>query len=117
MNNRRSVLSSLAMILVGALCLALPSKASAAPGDPGKIDVLVVDSAGAPVAGANVELHHRKHTVAHGKTNDAGHYIFEKVRVGKHNVDAGKKDVGHGRALAEVKSGETTSVTVTLKKK
>lgn len=105
------------MMLVGVLFLSLPSNASAAPGDPGKVDVLVVDSAGTPVVGANVELHHRKHVIARGKTNEAGHFVFERVRPGKHGVEAGKREVGRGRAVATVKSGETTSVTITLKKK
>jgi len=117
MSNRRSALLSLVMVLVGALFLALPGRAMAAPGDPGKIDVSVVDSAGKAVEGANVELHHRKHVVARGKTDATGHFVFQRVRPGKHGVGAGKRDVGRGRAEAEVKSGETTSVTITLKKK
>lgn len=116
MTNRRSALVSLVMVLVGAIFLALPGKAIAAPGGPGKVAVSVVDGDGKPVAGALVELRRSRHLISHGRTNAEGVYVFERVRPGRFGVDAAKREVGRGRAAAEVKSGETTRVEITLKK-
>ncbi len=114
MPRRRSFLSSFALVLASTVGMSLSRAANAAPG---KVDVTVVDSSGAPVAGANVELHHRKHIIAHGKTDSTGHFVFERAPSGKDGVDAGKKEVGRGRAEVTVKNGETASVTLTIKKK
>jgi Carboxypeptidase regulatory-like domain len=81
----------------------------------GSVKGVVVDGAGAPVAEAMVSIGGPAGG-ANTKTNEAGEFAFEKVKVGKNFVFAQKMGVGFGYAEIAVEEGKTTEVKITLKK-
>jgi len=122
MSNRRSVLASLVAVAFAAFMLAWPGQAVAGPGTegdppkPGALVVSVFDAGGKPVLGAHVEVKRGDRTVAQGHTNREGKFLVPRLHPGKFAVLAGKREVGRGRALAEVLSEKKNEVKVVLKK-
>jgi hypothetical protein len=115
MSSRRSALRSLALAMVGVLVLVLPGRALAQSElRPGRIVGQVVDSAGAPVAGAHVVLRQDDREIARTVTGPEGKFAFDRIRPGRYVVAAEKAGVGRGRGPVLVKSGEVSRIKITL---
>ena len=131
----RHAIVSLAAIFAGTAVYAVPSAALvpvAAHADPAKLGSIsgtVVDSAGKPVAGATVALHHHHKgatsqpqtstSATHPKhrttvTDASGHFSFDKVIPGRHLLVAHEKGVGHGHVIDKLAAGGADTVTITL---
>jgi Carboxypeptidase regulatory-like domain len=126
MLKRRGMLGMLSL-LIAAIVLGFTTRAQAGPtlngqsfghgtrADAGKIVGQVVDTAGAPVAEAEVWAFKVKGPgFKKGKTGEKGGFDLGEVAPGAWIVKAAKKDVGFGQAKAEVKAGETTKLMITL---
>ena len=116
MSSRRSALWSLVVALVGVVVLGMPGRALAQELRPGRIVGQVVDTAGAPVEGANVVLWHADRVVARAVSGADGRFEFARVRPGRYVVAAGKAGVGRGREPVAVKPGEVSTVKIALRR-
>ena len=94
------------------LCLALLALPAALHGQQGaRFDVTVVDSAGAPVANARVEI---AGVDGGATTNDRGVGRIDRVPVGNRIVSASRIGYTAARVAVEFRAGETVARTITL---
>jgi hypothetical protein len=94
------------------LCLALLALPAALHGQQGaRFDVTVVDSAGAPVANARVEI---AGVDGGATTNDRGVGRIDRVPAGNRIVSASRIGYTAARMAVEFRTGETVARTITL---
>jgi hypothetical protein len=95
-------------LLLALALLALP----AALHGQARLDVTVLDSAGAPVANARVEIAGVNYAVT---TNDRGVGRMDRVPAGNRIVSASRIGYTAGRVAVEFRAGETVARTIILK--
>ncbi|HEX8211589.1 MAG TPA: TonB-dependent receptor [Longimicrobium sp.] len=93
------------------LCLALLALPAAVHGQ-ARLDVTVLDSSGAPVANARVEIAGVRQVVT---TTDRGVGRIDRVPAGNRIVSASRIGYTAARVAVEFRAGETVARTITLK--
>lgn len=113
----------LALLLVGAMSVVSPAAAepTAVAGDTGTLSVLVLDTQGKRVSGANVVLFFEGSTAGQGTTNGGGKATFGDLAPGDYGVFASKVTIvfgfpiaAFGSTNATVTAGGITGATVVL---
>jgi len=93
------------------LCLALLALPAALHGQ-ARLDVTVLDSAGAPVENARVQIAGVSHVAT---TNDRGVARMDRVPAGNRIVSASRIGYTAARVAVEFRAGETVARTITLR--